>query len=399
MNGCCTGAMTQMAWHGAAATRRGGAVARVASAGEAGGPVVGSVRGERQRRVQALARPAASIGLSRLRPGYLVAQLSTVLLECVMVVCGYQLYSTVRALVAGESGTAIGHGAMMLRFERWLHLSFEQPLQQAALRALWLVRLCNYFYVYLYLPFIVCTAVILFLRNRRLYTLTRRTFLISGGIGLLVFARYPVAPPRLLPGEGFVDTIQRFYPQAGYAANHFANQFAAVPSFHFAWTALAAFALWRAFRSVLLRVLVALVPALMLGVIIVTANHLWLDAAIGGLVVWLSARLARLLDRMPVPGLRSACGTGRGGQVDQHRDAVAIREGAVALAARLGVVERYARHGVAGGGEARRDQVARPVELLTDVPARAEHVEVHARQHREAAAVVEGGTVHADVKA
>jgi hypothetical protein len=251
--------------------------------------------------------PAAATRLGRLSLAGAAALASAILLECAMVVCGYQLYSTVRVLVAGRRAVAIAHGALALGFERSLHLSFEQPAQHAALRALWLVRFCNYYYVYMYLPFIAGTAVVLFLRDRRIYTHTRRTFLISGAIGLFIFAQFPVAPPRLLPNAGLVDTLQRFYPEAGYASNHFANQYAAVPSFHVAWTVLAAISLWRVVSPRSLRTLIGLVPLVTLLVVIVTANHLWLDAAIGGLVLAVSSWLARRIDELLARGGQRFC--------------------------------------------------------------------------------------------
>lgn len=224
--------------------------------------------------------------------------LLTALVEVALIVVAYQLYSTVRVLVAGKAATAIANGNAVLSGERALHLSFEQPLQRLALRARWLIDFCDLYYVYMYLPFIGITAVVLFFADRGRYVRVRRAFLISGGIGLLVFAWFPVAPARLLPGAGFVDTVARFYPDAGYASNHFANQYAAVPSFHFGWSLLATCSLWRVARHGLLRTLLAAAPVLMLVTIIVTANHLWFDALAGATVAWLGYHAAPALDRV-----------------------------------------------------------------------------------------------------
>ena len=209
---------------------------------------------------------------------------------------GYQCYSAVRGMVVGRRAVATAHGFAVLRLEGVLRLDIERPLQGVVLHALWLVRLLNYYYVFMYLPFIAATAVMLFLRNRAFYTRARRAFLISGAIGLMIFALFPVAPPRLLPGAGFVDTVDRYYHEAGYAANPLANQFAAIPSFHFGWCLLASWCLWRIVHRRWLRALIATVPALMLLSIVVTANHLWVDAAVGALVVCVAYRLGTRLD-------------------------------------------------------------------------------------------------------
>jgi hypothetical protein len=221
-----------------------------------------------------------------------VAFATTVIVELLLIGAGYQLYSTVRMLVLGQSSAAYAHGFAVLHLEQRLHLAWEQPLQQVALRVPGLIPLADAAYVYLYLPFLAITALALFVRDRALYAQMRRTFLLSGGIGLVIFALFPDAPPRLLPGAGFIDTIARFDPRAGYAHNPFANQFAAIPSFHFGWCAAAALFLRRATPWRPVRALLLALPVLMLGTIVVTANHLWLDALAGGGVVLVAALLA-----------------------------------------------------------------------------------------------------------
>jgi hypothetical protein len=64
------------------------------------------------------------------------------------------------------------------------------------------------------------------------------------------------------------------------------NDFAAVPSFHFGFTMLAAIGIAHvfAFRAWLVPLL-ALLPAIMLVAIVSTANHFFLDAAAGGMGV------------------------------------------------------------------------------------------------------------------
>lgn len=224
------------------------------------------------------------------------ALVQTIVLELLLAVSGYQCYSAVRGMVVGRRAVAVAHGFAVLQLEHTVRLDLERPLQGLALHALWLVRLLNYYYVFMYLPFIAATAIALFVRAPAFYTRARRAFFLSGAIGLVIFALFPVAPPRLLPGAGFVDTVDRYYHEAGYAANPLANQFAAIPSFHFGWCLLAACCWWRIVKRRWLRALIALVPAVMLLSIIVTANHLWFDAAAGALVVYVAYRLAARLD-------------------------------------------------------------------------------------------------------
>ena len=50
-------------------------------------------------------------------------------------------------------------------------------------------------------------AIALYIRNRNVYLLMRNAFLLSGGIGLIFYYAFPVAPPGLMPDAGFVDTV------------------------------------------------------------------------------------------------------------------------------------------------------------------------------------------------
>ena len=63
-----------------------------------------------------------------------------------------------------------------------------------------------------------------------------------------------------------------------------ANQFAAMPSLHFAWAVVVAWAVIK-FASSRWRYLAVLHPVLTLLAIVLTANHYWTDAAVGLVLV------------------------------------------------------------------------------------------------------------------
>lgn len=93
---------------------------------------------------------------------------------------------------------------------------------------------------------------------------------------------FPVMPPRLLPGElGFVDTVRGDCAQSVWAAGRVVNQLAAVPSMHFGYAFMIAVGCgrvaWRE-KRVGLAVFSAVYPAVVLLVVVVTANHYWVDA-------------------------------------------------------------------------------------------------------------------------
>lgn len=177
-------------------------------------------------------------------------------------------------------------------------LSFERSLQSAIAPIPELAQFFNIYYIAMYLPFIIVTAVYLFVWHRERYVHARRTFLVSGAIGLVVFATFPVAPPRLLPGSGFMDTLRLYLPEMAYEPNSVANQFAAVPSFHFGWCSFAAHCLAQTTASLRVRLGLYAIPLLMLVTIIVTGNHYWFDALVALLIVMLASRLAPYADHI-----------------------------------------------------------------------------------------------------
>lgn len=206
-------------------------------------------------------------------------------LEICLVVAVYELYTTARWEVAGDQATAVRHGLAVLQLEQHLGIAWERWLQDAALRAPPLTWLGNICYVALHRPFLVTAALIVFARDRECFRRMRTAFALSCAFGLLVFWLLPVAPPRLLPDAGFVDTLKRDWPSASYQTGARVNEFAAIPSFHVGWNVLAVWSLLQVTSNRRLRVLLAAVPALMLMTVVVTANHYLLDAVAGVLII------------------------------------------------------------------------------------------------------------------
>ncbi len=203
--------------------------------------------------------------------------------EALVVVGAYLAYQAVRRLIQGSAATAFDRALDVIALERRLGLFWEASLQGAILQHHWLVSLFNWIYVWGYLPVIAAAALWLFVWHRQRYSRYRNAFLLSGACGLLFFALMPVAPPRMFPHLGFVDTVRlhsdvyRAFERPG-----FVNEFAAVPSFHFGWILLVGVALWAHGRWMPLRLAGVALPVAMLAAIVLTANHYFLDAVVGG---------------------------------------------------------------------------------------------------------------------
>jgi len=191
-------------------------------------------------------------------------------------------YATTNVNGASQNGFWVWH------FERRVHLPSELSLQRLALKAGWLIQLCNGFYAVIHVPALGVFLVWLYFRHRDRYPHYRNT------LAVLTFACFliqliPVAPPRLLPGVGFVDT-GLLYHQSVYGAvgTGVSDQVSAMPSLHIAWACLIAVAVIQVSTS-RRRWLVVLHPVATMLVVVVTANHYWLDGIVAACLLGLAS--------------------------------------------------------------------------------------------------------------
>ncbi|HEX5614232.1 MAG TPA: phosphatase PAP2 family protein, partial [Acidimicrobiia bacterium] len=132
------------------------------------------------------------------------------------------------------------------------------------------------------------------------YPRFRNTLATTTALALVGFVLFPLAPPRLMDGFGFVDTLAEyptFWSFNSGAVSKVSNQYAAMPSVHCAWALWCALVFVPRVRPPALKVLAALYPALTVVVIVVTGNHYWLDAVGGFLVLGVGYTIAHLLTR------------------------------------------------------------------------------------------------------
>jgi hypothetical protein len=128
----------------------------------------------------------------------------------------------------------------------------------------------------LHFPVLIGCLIWLFIRHRGRYWQVRTTVVLFTA-GALLIQLIPVAPPRLLPGDGMIDTALH-YGQSVYGPNTGidADQLSAMPSVHVGWALLVAVAVVTTARS-RWRWLALAYPALTALAVTVTANHFWLD--------------------------------------------------------------------------------------------------------------------------
>jgi hypothetical protein len=209
---------------------------------------------------------------------------SGLLREMALVIFAYFAYFAVRGLTMGSEARAVANAEKVVGFERAVGLFREPAMQEAILDDRWLVNLMNWMYVWGHWPLIILVAAWLFLNLPPTYRLYRNAFVISGAIGLVIFALFPVAPPRLADVD-IVDTVTlhsnsyRVLQPPGLV-----NQYAAVPSLHFGWNLLIGIVLFTKGNTVLARTAGLAVPPVMFLAIVLTANHYIIDAVLGAMV-------------------------------------------------------------------------------------------------------------------
>jgi hypothetical protein len=186
------------------------------------------------------------------------------------------------------SDDAVARGQWIWNTERKLHLPSEHTLQQWVLPHAWLVQGANYYYAVMHFGMMIALLVWVFLRHRASYAWVRTTLVLVTAASLLV-QLIPVAPPRLLAGTGMVDTAVR-YGQSVYGTTIGglqADSYSAMPSVHVAWCVLVAVAVIRISPS-RWRWLIIAHPVLTVAVVLVTANHYWLDGVAAVVLLLLS---------------------------------------------------------------------------------------------------------------
>jgi uncharacterized membrane protein YbhN (UPF0104 family) len=172
-------------------------------------------------------------------------------------------------------------------------------------------------------------------------------FVAANMVGLVCYTLYPAAPPRMLTGLGFVDTLNQtsVNHNSGLIAS-LSNPYAAMPSLHTAYALIVGTSAVLLVRTRVLRVLWVFYPALVVFSIVATANHFFLDAAGGAGVATIAAlavftahtrsrKLAAVLVALPVASFLVYRFAGPAGQAVDTLAAVALGTLALALAANL----------------------------------------------------------------
>jgi len=224
----------------------------------------------------------------------------------------YLAYTAARLVADPDPATATANAQSLLGLEDDLLLDVEQPVNDLLTTLPGVALASSYWYSLLH--YVVTPAVLLWVyrSHSHRYRIARNALVVGSALGIVGFALFPVAPPRMLPG--YVDTLAATADHGWWGADasapeglgHLTNELAAMPSLHVGWAVWCAAMVLLCASGPWVRLLAVAYPVVTTVVVVATANHYLLDAVAGVLVIAAGAMIARARPE-PSPMEGSSC--------------------------------------------------------------------------------------------
>jgi hypothetical protein len=234
--------------------------------------------------------------------------------ELLVVVWLAWVYDMVTNLAPAHEALALAHGRGILSLEQSLHIDPELSLNRWLAGHETLGTVTSYYYDNAHFAVTIGLLAWLWWKRSDIYRPLRSSLVAINLLGLLVFWRYPVAPPRMLTSNGFFDVVATTHTIGSWHTGSLAadaNQFGAMPSLHIAWAVWCTLVLWRLSTRRWVRVVALIYPCITAFAVLATGNHYLLDL-VGGLLTFAAAvALARLMSVAHVTKLLLSRRTGR----------------------------------------------------------------------------------------
>jgi hypothetical protein len=238
-----------------------------------------------------------------LLPSGRVLNRTNLLLELLLIRVGYSAYQQVRLAATGGTNSggraaAEHHGEQILAVERFLHLDVEHWVNHSVVRVPFLRDFFDFYYQSFHFGVPLTILAVLYVRRPADHRWARSALGFATLLALAGFWLYPLAPPRLMPGLGVIDTVhgvQDFSKPDYGTLTELTNQYAAMPSLHFGWSLWCGVVIAVLAPRWWMKALGLLHPLLTLSSIVATGNHWVLDAGGGAAVVAAGFGLTYLL--------------------------------------------------------------------------------------------------------
>ncbi|GGJ12031.1 membrane protein [Streptomyces brasiliensis] len=214
------------------------------------------------------------------------------LLELLLIRVTYAAYQRVRLAATGGSNeegraTAERHGDLLLDVERFLHVDLEHAVNHAVVKVDWLRAFFDFYYESFHFVVPLSVLAVLYWRRPVDYRWARSSLGFATLLALVGFWLFPLAPPRLMPTLGIIDTVhgvQDFSKPDYGTLTALTNQYAAMPSLHFGWSLWCGVVIAVLAPKWWMKALGLLHPLFTVSAIVATGNH-WVLDAVGGAVV------------------------------------------------------------------------------------------------------------------
>ncbi|MGY0023672.1 bifunctional glycosyltransferase 87/phosphatase PAP2 family protein [Streptomyces sp. YJ-C3] len=242
-------------------------------------------------------------------------------LELLLIRVGYSAYQQVRlaatgGTISGGRATAEAHGRQIHSIEQFLHIDVEHWVNHAVVQhATWLKDFFNFYYTSFHFVVPLSVLAVLYVRRPADYRWARSALGFATLLALIGFWAYPLAPPRLMPGLGFIDTVHgaQDFSKPNYGTlTQLTNQYAAMPSLHFGWSLWCGVVIVVLSRRWWMKAFGLVHPLCTVSAIVATGNHWILDAVGGATVVGLGFFLTYALQG---PRARTVTGEAAKGDV------------------------------------------------------------------------------------
>ncbi|MFS4096637.1 bifunctional glycosyltransferase 87/phosphatase PAP2 family protein [Streptomyces sp. AF1A] len=215
------------------------------------------------------------------------------LLELLLIRVVYAAYQQVRlaatgGTISGGRARAEHHGHIVLDVERFLHIDVEHWANHAVVKVGWLRDFFDFYYESFHFVVPLAVLAVLYWRRPVDYRWARASLGFATFLALIGFWLFPLAPPRLMPTLGIIDTVhgvQDFSKPDYGTLTALTNQYAAMPSLHFGWALWCGLVIAVVAPKWWMKALGLLHPLFTVSAIVATGNHWVLDAVGGALVV------------------------------------------------------------------------------------------------------------------
>ncbi|MFL6162824.1 MAG: phosphatase PAP2 family protein [Jatrophihabitantaceae bacterium] len=231
-------------------------------------------------------------GLAADRPPASRVLRPTILGEVAVVLLLLRAYDMIRVHAEVRTKAALRNGWDLLHVERLLHIDLESAVNRWTSLHHAVSLAASYWYQFFHISITLLVLLWCYWRRPGSYRRARNALVLTNVFGLAFFLLYPAAPPRFLPGAGFIDAVA----QAGFGTSHggpvTADQYGAFPSLHLAWAVWTAVVAARLVRPAWLRRLWLSYPLITASAVVATGNHYVLDVLAGIGIALISLALA-----------------------------------------------------------------------------------------------------------